>query len=147
MAVRVNKFGRMFAMGAFCALACLPSCLSPHDNVAVDVNPAGWQEPAVLTYLNTDTLTLKEAALVLRYGSDSETGGGRYVVEASSPSGAEARDTLDVRILLATHGNNLQETRIPFRDDIILAEVGDYVFKVTPLQETRGVWSVAIDFD
>jgi hypothetical protein len=133
--------------GAFCVLSCIPSCLSRHDSVAVDINPAGWRETAVLVYGNTDTLTLKEATLVLRYGTGAESNGGRYVVEASSPSGIEACDTLDVRIFLAAQGNRLQETRIPFRKDVILSECGNYVFKVTPLQEARGVWSVAIDLN
>ncbi len=120
--------------------------MSHHDTAAVSVNPDGWREPAVLTYRNTDTLALKEAALVLRYGHDVRPAAGEYIVEARSPAGARTRDTLSVALTPDASGNNLQESRLPYRTRVQLTESGEYVFTVTPPCETTDIWSVAIDF-
>jgi hypothetical protein len=134
------------AGSAFCALSFLSSCRSLHDTAAVDVNPAGWHDAAVLVYRCVDTLTSKEATLVLRHGPEAQPRKGVYVVEALSPSGVVERDTLDIALSTGPTGNNLHETRAPFRTGVRFAEEGDYVFKVTPPGGTSGIWSLAIDF-
>lgn len=120
--------------------------MSHHDTAAADVNPAGWHRPIAMVYDNADTLTLKEAAIVLRYGPEAAPRSGTYIVEASSPSGAQAKDTLHVSIAPDPSGNNLQETRLPYRTNVRLAEEGEYIFTVTPPEGTNDIWNVAIDF-
>lgn len=125
---------------------CCVSCLSQHDTALTHVNPKGWDTPAVIPYDNTDTVTLKEAALVLRYGPEASPDNGTYIVEARSPSGARTRDTLRIPITFDQSANNLREMRYPFRTKVRLAEEGEYIFTVTPQQENHDIWSVAIDF-
>lgn len=120
--------------------------MSHHDTVVADVNPEGWSKPAVLVYGNTDTLTHKEAAFLLRYGPEAGPRNGTYIIEAASPSGARTRDTLHVALAPDLSGNNLKETRLPYRTGVRLAEEGDYIFTVTPPEAANGIWSVAIDF-
>lgn len=122
------------------------SCMSRHESASADVNPAGWRGPVVATYANTDTLSLRTAAIVLRHGPEAEPADGAYVVEAASPRGAKTRDTIKIALPSDPSGNDLQEVRIPFRTHVRFGEAGDYVFTFTPLQNVRGVWSVAIDF-
>ncbi len=125
---------------------CWVSCMSNHDTVVVSVNPEGWRQPAVLAYENTDTLIQKEAALVLRYGPEAAPRSGAYIIEVQSPACARTRDTVAVALTPDPSGNKLQEVRLPYRTRIRLTEDGDYIFTVTPPQETSDIWSVAIDF-
>ncbi len=128
---------------SFC---CMYSCMSNHETVVVSVNPERWHRPAVLVYPNTDTLTLREAAFVLRYGPEVEPLNGKYIIEAQSPSGARTRDTLDITVTPRASGSGLREMRVPYRTGVRLAGEGDYNFTVTPPPGTGGIWSVAIDF-
>lgn len=125
---------------------CLASCISHHDTALADVNPESWNRPVALTYRNTDTVTLKEVALVLRYGPEARPDNGTYIVEAASPSGARTRDTLRIPVTFALSANNLREIRQPYRTGVRLAEEGEYIFTVIPQQENHDIWSVAIDF-
>jgi hypothetical protein len=119
--------------------------MSPHDSVVTDVNPAGWDTPAKIVYINTDTLATREAALLVRYDNDARAG--KVIIEAHSPAGAAACDTVAVTPTPNDASNNLQEARLPFRAGVVLGQAGEYLFIITPLAEMRGVWSVGIDFE
>lgn len=122
----------------------LAACISGHDSVVADINPMGWGKPAELSYANKDTIEAREAALVLRYGNDARSG--NYIIEAQSPSGAKTRDTLAVTLTIERTSNNIHELNMPYRADIRLGEEGDYIFTIIPPAETKGIWSVGIDF-
>ncbi len=125
---------------------CLASCVSGYEVVAADVPPAGWNEPVTLLYSNTDTLTLKDVSLTLRHSVEVSPSEGDFLVETVSPSKAGSYSTIRMKLDSPVSGNNLYETSVPLRGGVRLSETGDYVFTVTPLQDMRGVWSVAIDF-
>jgi hypothetical protein len=119
-------------------------CMSRLDSVVADVNPTGWGYPVPVVYANSDTLALKELALVVRY--DEAASAGEVVVEARSPAGATARDTIWLALTPDKTSNNIREARLPFRRKAVLGDGGEYLFIITPLAEMRGVWSVGIDF-
>lgn len=119
------------------------ACVSGHDSVAADVNPAGWQGAAEMDYENADTLSFREAALILRY--DCGATAGTFIIEACAPSGAKARDSIGLELLPCTASNNLREIRLPYRDSVIFSEQGIYKFSIVPPEGTRGIWSAGID--
>jgi hypothetical protein len=121
------------------------ACMSDHDSVVAETNPTGWDMPVTMTYANVDTVSIKEAALLVRY--DNDVCAGEVVIEAHSPTGAAARDTIAVTLLSDQRSNNIRETRLPYRTGVVLGEAGEYRFTLIPLTEMRGVWSVGIDFE
>lgn len=129
---------------ALAALVCLASCISGHDSVVADVNPAKWVYPVEIVYDNRDTTAIREAALFLRYGNG--TADGVYIIELHAPSGAKARDTVAVNTAAEPRSNNLHEIQIPYRRGIRLSEEGGYLFRIVPPEGVRGIWSAGIDF-
>jgi hypothetical protein len=57
-----------------------------------------------------------------------------------------ARDTIELTLTPDKTSNNIQEARLPYRRGVVLGQEGEYLFRITPLAEIRGVWSVGIDF-
>lgn len=131
-----------------CAIAAMwaasTGCMSGTESLAADVRPEGWRESVELRYVNTDTLTVRELQLTFRHSSAHESPGGRYILRTASPSGAVTRDTLRVRVFLKAQGNKLEEAWTP-PTNVRFTETGEYVFTVTPMQNTVGVWSVGMD--
>jgi hypothetical protein len=123
----------------------LGACISHHDSVVADVNPFGWSTPVTISYINSDTVSVKEAALLLRHAADARVG--RIVIEAHSPSGAMARDTVAVTLAPNTASNNIQELSVAYRRGVMFAEAGAYSFTLTPTAEMTGVWSIGIQFN
>lgn len=118
--------------------------MSGHGSVATDVNPAGWDTAAELEYENLDTISLREAALLIRY--DNSATFGTFVVEVRSPSGAKARDSVMVSLEPHAASNNLREIGITYRDSVLFSEQGIYKFSIAPPEGTRGIWSTGLDF-
>jgi hypothetical protein len=126
-------------------LAVFGGCISCHESVVADTDPTGWNAPVTITYANSDTVSLRKASLVLRYGGEANAGG--VVVEAHSPSGAMARDTVAVTLAPNKASNNIQELSVEYRRGVMFGEVGVYSFTLTPTAEIRGVWSVGINME
>lgn len=129
---------------AFAGLAAMTGCISGVESIAADVSPEGWSKPVGMLYSNTDTLTAKELQLTLRHSANYGSLDGRYVVKTASPSGVLRYDTLAIGSFQKTQGNKLAEARAQ-PVSVNLSEHGDYSFTVTPLQEVRNVWNVAIE--
>ncbi len=126
-------------------------CMSNFESASADVSPKGWEAPAEMVYTNRDTLSKRMASLFLRH--DSKMSSGRYAVEFRAPSGKIAsRDTVWVEIP-QRHSFSIPPSmsisvsanwRLSYFGRIGLAEEGDYLVTITPLQITAGVWSVGI---
>jgi len=129
------------------ALALVLAACAPRtsQSVAADVPPTGWTEPVEMRYENNDTVSISELRLSLRHSAAATRAEGRYVLWSVSPRGAVTSDTLAVVIAPdARTGNKLSETAAERPLTARLAEPGEWRLTVTPLQNTRGVWSVAI---
>lgn len=120
--------------------------MSRHEAVVADVDPTGWNAPLVLEHANRDTLSRREAALVIRYSAGAE--GGMFVIEGRSPSGARARDTIEVRLTEVPSAGRIEELRLPYRTGVTLVEAGEYSFTIIPpAGSPRGIWSAGIDLE
>jgi hypothetical protein len=149
----LGRFGFLGFIG-FVAIA----CVSGYEILSTDISPERWDETVVMQYDNSDTLTIKELSLSLRHNIEVVPAPGLYVVGTTSPSGAQTRDTLrlafsgkDPRLEFGSEfgsdvNNTLRETTVRVRSRAPLPEKGEWIFTVTPLQPTRGVWSVAFSF-
>ncbi len=133
------------AWGACLALA-LTGCISGTRAVVADVSPEGWRAPVELRYLNDDSLAARRFRLALRHSAEADSVTGRYLVEAISPSGIPARDTLTVSILFDAQRNRLGEARSS-ASEIEIAGAGEWLFAVTPLRPVPGVWSIGLEFE
>lgn len=98
-----------------------------------------------MRYGNDDTVSVRQLRLSLRHSAAATRTEGRYVLRSVSPRGSFTADTLAVSIAPdARTGNKLSETVAERPLAARLAEPGEWRFTITPLQNTRGVWSVAI---
>jgi hypothetical protein len=138
------------ALIAICAGFLATACISGYEILSADVSPTGWNEPVVMSYVNSDSLAVRGLIFSLRGTIEATPHEGVYVIGATSPSGAQFRDTL--RVALAGFGtsafnNNLRETRTPLHSQMRLDETGEWTVSVAPMQEVRGVWSIALNFN
>ena len=142
------------AVGAV-AVATLAGCMSGNGAVVADVSPRGWNSPAEMTLANTDTVSTRGTSLYLRH--DQRTLDGRYAVEFVAPSGRVASlDTVEVKT--ARNGGryvrvqpdipvSIEWTLTGFGRGVRLAEQGRYAIRITPLQNTVGVWNVGLEMN
>ncbi len=120
-------------------------CVSRGVSLAGDVDPNGWNETITWIFPYTsDKPTRIDLSFAVRYGSDATPAKNVYVMEVFFPSGEHFNCPIELELTPVTD-NNLHEARTVFLTGVTMAETGDYRFSVTPLQPTRGVWSVALD--
>ena len=105
-----------------------------------DVNALGWEAPATIVVTNTDTTTLRDMDLFLRYDDRMD------------------EDTLTVRIAVVTPDSFRlvlpaahtpaalsREADLPYRRRIRFARTGDYCITVTPGRPVKGIEAVGIN--
>ena len=106
-------------------------CVSPHGAAVTDVNAPGWDAPAAIVFTNTDTTTLRDMDLFLRYDDRMD------------------EDTLTVRIAVVTPDSLRHEEAfrldLPYRRRIRCARTGDYCITVTPGRPVKGIEAVGIN--
>jgi hypothetical protein len=118
--------------------------MSGSEALAADVPANGWNTPAEMRYTSSGSLRTRLLELALRYSATATSSGGRFVFETIAPSGFRTRDTLAIPMSLDIQQNKLREALTP-ATRIRLGEEGEWRFVVTPLQNTTGVWSIALD--
>ncbi len=136
----------------FCGLAALLSvgCSDlPERGAVVREIPRGtWEarQPINVVYENTDTLSRRELAVLVRFRSDFAGDRFDFVLETLTPDRQLTRDTLSVRPDRAeTVSLSYLDTRTVYRSFALLDRPGEYRFTFMPLAPIEHVIGVGIE--
>lgn len=120
-------------------------CTSPWQTAATDVNPAGWDRAVEIRIDNADTVTLRDAALFVRYDERFTEDTLTVRIATISPDSLRFEEPFLLAITRQDGPAALtRETPVAYRRRIRLTKEGEYRFIVTPLRPVRGVEAVGI---
>lgn len=120
-------------------------CGSPYQTSAADVNPLRWEEPAGIRIENADTVTLRDAAIFLRYNDRFAEDTLTVRIATLSPDSLRFEEEFLLAIVRTGGPAALQhETLIPYRRRIRLLRNGEYRIFITPVRPVRGVEAVGV---
>lgn len=123
-------------------------CTQTAPSYAVDVDPHGWQQPAVLMLPNSDTLTLRDVGIFLRcndrFSEDTLT----LRVETISPDSLHVGEYLCIPFPHETFPAAIaREAAALYRNRVCFGQTGDYRMILTPTRPVRGVEAVGIHIE
>lgn len=123
------------------------SCLAPQNSLMVGVDVNSWSAPESLIYENSDTLTLRNLNIAVRYNKDFDKAVLPLKIAVTTPDERCFEEVVELRLqrsdrsFIATTIESL-----PYRTNVQLNQKGYYTFSFEPLEEIRGVEAIGIEF-
>ena len=109
-----------------------------------DVNALGWEAPATIVVTNTDTTTLRDMDLFLRYDDRMDEDTLTVRIAVVTPDSLRHEEAF--RLAAAhTPAALSREADLPYRRRIRFARTGDYCITVTPGRPVKGIEAVGIN--
>ena len=125
----------------------LCSCLAPQNALMVGVDMQSWSKTDTLYYDNSDTLSLRNLNIALRYNDNFKESVLPLRIGISAPNAQYFEETIYLQIEHSRNTLMVAKTEsLPYRDSVVLRENGEYIFAFTPLDEVRGMEAIGIEF-
>lgn len=141
---RVGRAGRVAVVALWLSL--MVGCSEkPVGAVVTDTPRREWMSPVTITYTNTDSLAVCNLAIVARVESGLVEKAFGLQVCLTAPSGRYFKSEVVLRAERRHSGGSFTELRSGWIEKGQLAEVGDYILTLTPVDTLSGVWSVGAD--
>ena len=141
----MGKLSRI-AIVAIAAVASM-ACLAPQHSLMAGVDVHEWSESATVVYTNSDTLASQNLQIALRYNDDFKQNSLPLKVSITAPDASCFEEVVELRIGHPHTALAVATTEsLPYRNDVVLAQKGEYRFAFTPLTATRGVEAIGIEF-
>jgi len=122
------------------------SCLAPQNTQMVGVDVQLWDSAESITYDNSDTISLRNINIALRYNDNFKQTTLPLKVAITTP---DARH-FEEEIVLALHHPRTALTvatteSLPYRANVSLSQKGHYTFSFEPQTAVRGMEAVGIE--
>ena len=134
---------------AIVALAMVASvaCLTPQRSLMAGVDMQAWSESATVVYNNSDTLAMQNLQIALRYNDNFKECTLPLKVSITAPDASHFEEVVELRIGHPRTALAVATTEsLPYRNDVVLTQKGDYIFAFTPLTAIRGVEAIGVEF-
>ena len=123
------------------------ACLAPQNSLMTGVDVTRWSDAAMVTYTNSDSLVMRDLNIALRYNDSFKELVLPLKIGITAP---DARYFEEIIELPLNHPHTalavITTESLPYRSNVVLAQKGEYVFAFTPLNMTRGVEAIGIEF-
>ena len=124
------------------------SCLAPQNSLMVGVDMRSWSGAESLTYENSDTLSLRNLAIALRYNDNFRQTTLPLKVTITTPDARYFEEEVTLQLERPNMAIAVTATEsIPYRTDVLLNQSGYYTISFEPLSEVRGVEAIGIEFN
>lgn len=130
------------------------SCLSPHSERVVDVDPIGWAsgQGVELRFENLDTLSVRDLDVLLRGDGNFRDKQFSCEIMVTAPSGKTFYEDVDLDFegrITENHNSGMQDYQLNYRSEVLLSERGEYSVRFTPRtnEPIRGVWGIGVKFE
>lgn len=134
---------RHFLLGALLS-TCIVACSSDKRTVDMHITEGDvWDSVEEFYYDNSDTLSLREIAICLRYDKSYVADSVTMNILTLSPSNLLYEEPFTLHI---PHLSNMRpdEQTFSYRRNVMLMEEGRYMFRLTPHYPVEGISSVGI---
>ena len=134
------------------AIVCLAAiasvaCLAPQNSLMAGVDMARWSEATTVAYNNGDSIVVRDLNIALRYNDTFKESALPLKVGITTPDNRYFEEEITLQINHPRTALTVSTTEsLPYRNNVVLAQKGEYVFALTPLAEVRGVEAIGIEF-
>ena len=120
------------------------ACRGQQRSVEVHDQPtAGWEGVEEFTFVNEDTLSMREIAVVLRYDRKDVVDTLSLNIVTISPDSLVLSENMTLRIPRLGDMRPAEQS-FPYRRGVVLQRKGEYRFRLTPGMKADGVGSVGL---
>ena len=124
------------------------SCLAPQNSLMVGVDMRSWSGAESLTYENSDTLSLRNLAIALRYNDNFKQAVLPLKIGITTPDARHFEEVVELRLSHPSAALTVATTEsVPYRTNVLLSQKGGYNFTFEPQTEVRGVEAIGIEFN
>ena len=123
------------------------SCLAPQNSLMVGVDMRSWSGAESLTYENSDTLSLRNLNIALRYNDHFKQAILPLKIVVTTPDQRHFEEVVELQLRHPSAALAIATTEsVPYRTDVLLSQKGCYTFAFEPQSEVRGVEAIGIEF-
>lgn len=141
---------KSFVAGFVCVVLSMltTGCTMPDYIKTVDTNPICWDYPVSIIYDNSDTLSLVNLSVVVRYNDDFKDDKIDVTMHLSTPDVYQCREQISLSLMRPYFGTAVQSSESLFyRENCCLNSRGNYIFTIIPSRSMRGIEAVGIEID
>ncbi len=142
------RCSRILRSAALLASVSLTQCRMAECNVTLaDVNVTSWNDEATITYLNSDTASLRNLDLVLHVDRSFDSRELQFDIAVTTPDSLRCVERVTVPTTAEWRGNiRRTDIRTPYRRNVRFACEGKYVISIKPVAEVNGVEAAGMNF-
>ena len=123
------------------------SCLAPQNSLMVGVDMRSWSGAESLTYENSDTITLRNLAIALRYNDNFNQSILPLKIGVTTPDARYFEEVVEFRLQHPNTALSVATTEsVPYRADVLLSQKGCYTFTFEPQSEVCGIEAIGVEF-
>ena len=137
---------RLRILAAVLAIA-MCSCLAPQNSLMVGVDMRSWSGAESLNYENSDTISLRNLDIALRYNDNFKQAVLPLKIAVTTPDVRYFEEIVELQLQHPSTALSVATTEcVSYRADVLLSQKGCYTFTFEPQSEVRGVEAVGIKF-
>ena len=139
------KLGMRIVVAVLALAMC--GCLAPQNSLMVGVDMRSWSGEASLVYENSDTLTLRNLNIAIRYNDYFKQTALPLKIVVTTPDARCFEESVELQLQHPATVLTVATTEsVPYRTDVLLSQKGCYSFTFEPQSEVRGVEAIGIEF-
>ena len=124
------------------------SCLATHNSRMVGVGIRSWSGVASVVYDNSDTLTLRNLNIAIRYNDNFKQAELPLKIGITTPDARHFEEVVKLQLQHPSTALTVATTEsLPYRTDVLLNQKGRYTFSFEPQSEVRGVEAIGIELE
>lgn len=122
------------------------SCLAPQNAQMVGVDMRSWSNAASIVYDNSDTLSLRNINIALRYNDNFKQATLPLKITVTTPDAHHFEEVVSFSLQHPRTALTVATTEsLPYRADALLNQKGCYTFSFEPQSAVRGVEAIGIE--
>ena len=123
------------------------SCLAPQNSLMVGVDMRSWSGTESLTYENSDTITLRNLAIALRYNDNFNQSILPLKIGVTTPDARYFEESVELHLQHPSTALSVATTEcVPYRESVQLNQKGCYTFTFEPQSEVCGIEAIGVEF-
>ena len=124
----------------------LVGCLSYNIPEMVAVNSILWSDVARITINNSDTTSLRNIDIIIRYNSNFVGDSLRLNVATTTPDSILFREEVVINMPRSVAPSVISnEMVVGYRRDVLFDKEGEYTMEFSPMSEVEGVKAVGVN--
>ena len=138
------KMGLRIVVVALAMMMC--SCLAPQNTQMVSVNMRSWDSVESITYDNSDTISLRNLNIALRYNNNFKQTTLPLKIAITTPDERHFEEIAELQLQRPRTALTVSTTEsLPYRTDVLLNQRGCYTFSFEPQSAVRGVEAIGVE--